>query len=120
MSGGSALKDLGDDLNTKWQEVAPAAFLLDRFLPTEEQITVVEKIRKFYFQGKPISKETRKGLFDAYSDAWGLFGARKSALMTAARGANHQVYLYVYSYLGKSVSPFEAIFEVDAADKRKI
>lgn len=40
-------------------------------------------------------------LYDAYSDAWGLYGARKAALIVASRGVKNPVYLYQYSYLAE-------------------
>lgn len=119
LSGGAAMKGLGNDLNTRWEEVGPAALLLDRFLTPEDQIVVGNKIRKFYFQDKPISKETRLSLYNAYSDAWALFGVKKAAMTTAARGKN-PVYLYLYSYLANSPSPMGDYFGVDAADKRNL
>lgn len=108
--------DLLMRMNTNWIGEASAALLLDRFIPQSAQRGVAVKLKKFYLQNQRISPESRSSFFDVYSDAWGLYGARKAALDTAARGAKNPVYLYLYTYAAQDDS-FATFFQLTKEDK---
>lgn len=90
------------ELAAKWDQIAPNIFRYEDILSKEDQRAVSDKLKKFYFDDQPVSLENtnRRQLTNLFSDVATGYGVWKTALETAARGANNPVYLYEYAYPG--------------------
>lgn len=86
------------DLNEDWKNVLPITLEYDELytkLTVDEQLAVSQKIRKFYFQDRNISEETRQELTNVYSDRLFNHGVSKNALLMAA---HVPVYIYQFAH----------------------
>ncbi|CAG7726186.1 unnamed protein product [Allacma fusca] len=71
-----------DELNANWYDLAPNVFLYNHInMSTEERNTISDKIKEFYFQGKPIGPETAQGLIDSNSDRYFNYGSWEEATL---------------------------------------
>lgn len=113
----SAMEPLVRELDEKWNEIAPKAlFDIAKFLLPEDRPVVASKMKEFYFKGKPVSYDTRKSLYNIYSDIFGNYILKMAAEMAVSKG--EQVYLYQYSFKGKR-SLLETFFKMPNVDQRK-
>ncbi|CAH1115869.1 unnamed protein product [Psylliodes chrysocephalus] len=86
------------ELDTKWNEIAP--YLLDLYetVDKSKQLDMMQKIKKFYFDDKPISDETTYNMVQMTSDRFYFMDCEK-ALRLQARVNKSPVYYYFFSYL---------------------
>lgn len=59
-----------DDINKRWDEVAPLLFDYYWLQSQEKQLDISKKIREHYFEDKPINMENFGILTKAFSDRW--------------------------------------------------
>lgn len=114
----SSVAPLAAELDEKWNELAlKALFNVEKFLLPEDRHTVASKLKEFYFKGEPVSYETRKSLFNIYSDIFGNYFLKKGVEMAVAKG--EKVYLYRFSYLGNR-SLLEIFFKMPNVDQGQL
>jgi carboxylesterase type B len=90
--------ELLQDINENWRKVLPITLEYDEFYTNftrHHKLEVSMKIRKFYFQERPINEETRQQLTNVYSDRFFNHGVRKGALLMAK---HTPVYMYMFAH----------------------
>ena len=86
-----------EDLDKNWESIAP--LLLDYYytIPVEEHANVARKIRKHYFEDKPINYENLDILTNLVGDRIFIVDAEKAA-KTQAKVNPGRVWFFYYSY----------------------
>ncbi|XP_065200318.1 esterase FE4-like [Planococcus citri] len=88
------------ELDEKWNEIAPNLLMYNYSVPEQEKDAVSDAIRKFYFDNKPISKESVDQLIQMLGDRLfynEIFSAAK--LHNLATKTN--IFCYKFNYRGK-------------------
>jgi len=90
-----------EKLNTEWENVFPLTLEYVNE-PPELQKKISKKVRKFYFDNKPITLDNPKNLSNAYSDKTFIHGIIEAARAHAKlnRVETHPVYLFNFAYEG--------------------
>ncbi|XP_069675635.1 carboxylic ester hydrolase-like isoform X1 [Periplaneta americana] len=82
-------------LNNDYEYLVPYSLKLKKGSPKSQE--VAQRIKKFYFGDKPISRETLQPLFDLLSDVFFVVGLRKSLELQLAHTAT-PIYCYQFSF----------------------
>lgn len=106
-----------EELSRNWSYIAPNIFRYEEYLSMEDQNIVSDKLKKSYFDDKPISAENRKGLTDIFSDVMVTYGTWKTAREAAATSGKHSVYLYEYAYHGP-ISIMGTVFPIAEEEQK--
>ncbi|XP_066262073.1 juvenile hormone esterase-like [Euwallacea similis] len=85
-------------LNEKWEEVAPIAFLYER--NTDLSKTVSKSIRKYYLDDKPVNKSLLSKLGEIYADSTVGFGVNRAVKLISEKN-NASTFYYKFSYQGR-------------------
>lgn len=89
---------LRKELNEKWEEKAPIAFLYDR--KGDQSKTVSKALKKFYFEDKPINESTLANLAQLYADSTIGFGVNRAVELISEKN-NASTFYYKFSYQGR-------------------
>ncbi|CAH0600334.1 unnamed protein product [Chrysodeixis includens] len=87
-----------DKMNKKYSDFLPADLT---FKSAAEKETVAERVKKFYFEDEPVSKDNVIGYVNFFTDA--LFAFSKLwAVKLYAEAGHDQIYLYEYSFVDEN------------------
>lgn len=86
------------ELNDKWEEKAPVAFLYER--NTDNSKTISKALKRIYFEDKPIDKTMMANLGQLYADALVGFGVNRAAELISEKN-NASTYYYKFNYQGR-------------------
>lgn len=89
------------DLDIKWNDVAQHTLFYDDIFNDNTRINVTSKIRKFYFDNKPIDNTTILNVTNMYSDVW-FNNGNKQAIRDGFKSKNNIIYHYRFAYKGSS------------------
>ncbi|KAL1494980.1 hypothetical protein ABEB36_010476 [Hypothenemus hampei] len=85
-------------INEKWEETAPIAFLYER---NGDHSKVISKtLKKFYFDDKPINQSLLANLGQLYADALVGFGVNRAIKLISEKN-NASTYYYKFNYQGR-------------------
>ncbi|PZC86942.1 hypothetical protein B5X24_HaOG200202 [Helicoverpa armigera] len=90
--------DWKDKMNSNFAEFLPADLKFETDGAKEE---VIELIKKFYFDGQPVSNDNILRYVDYFSDVPFVYPTLRSAKLQVEAG-NDQVYLYEYSFVDEN------------------
>ncbi|XP_052753166.1 venom carboxylesterase-6-like [Galleria mellonella] len=94
------------ELEDQWEDLAATIFQYNDTLSEDQHKNVASKIKKYYFDGKPINQETYPQLVQALSDRLFVVDVNRLA-QTYAESSRQPVYVYRYSFRGeKSFTTF--------------
>ncbi|KAF2886488.1 hypothetical protein ILUMI_19685, partial [Ignelater luminosus] len=97
------------DLERRWEELAPYVLDYKYSLPANLHLTVAQKIKDYYLQGKSISKKSFPELIQMMSDRHFVVDTEKATRLQA-KANKSPVYYYYFSYPGEKVSTFAVHF----------
>ena len=89
---------LVNDLNENWNTIAPITFMYENLFSNEDLNSVSEKVKTFYFDGKPVSQLTFQNLTNLYSDVVFVNGIINDVLLLAKEV---DTYLYILKFIGE-------------------
>ncbi|KAG5869997.1 hypothetical protein JTB14_036178 [Gonioctena quinquepunctata] len=87
-----------EELDSKWNEIMPYALDIQDTVETNAIQDVVTEIRKFYFEGEPLSRDNAYSLVQLFSDRYFLVDGEK-AVRAHAKAVKSPVYYYFFMYL---------------------
>ncbi|XP_043496969.1 esterase E4-like [Polistes fuscatus] len=87
-----------DNLNTKWNTIAPLSFMYERNTPRSNYIS--QQLKEFYFGNETIGTQSYDGIAHIYADSVIIFPVHR---VTKLMGDNNvlPVYYYQFSYKGR-------------------
>ena len=87
-----------EELDRKWNEVAPLLYLYDFLnVTTEVRDNISQAIRRFYFGDKPVGNATFSGILESITDSGFVLGAYEEAILLSRHAP---VYQYVNTFEG--------------------
>ncbi|KAF7996665.1 hypothetical protein HCN44_002311 [Aphidius gifuensis] len=95
------------ELNTKWNDIAQHTLFYDDLFNEKSRVNVTSRIRKFYFDNKPIDSTTLLNVTNLYSDVWFNNGNRQ-----AIRDLLRKNIIFQYRFAYKGSSSLSSIFAV--------
>ncbi|XP_065212963.1 LOW QUALITY PROTEIN: venom carboxylesterase-6-like [Planococcus citri] len=92
--------DVLKGLDDKWNEISPNLLMYNFSVPKQKRDAVSSEIKKFYFNEKPISKETVNQLIQMLGDRL-FYNEIYEAVKLHSRATKSNVYCYKFAYRGK-------------------
>ncbi|XP_030763816.1 esterase E4-like [Sitophilus oryzae] len=89
---------LTKELNEKWEEKAPIAFLYER--KTDQSKLVSKTLKKVYLEDKPVDKTSISALGQLYADSTVGFGVNRAVKLISEKN-NASTYYYKFSFQGR-------------------
>lgn len=97
------------ELEMRWNELLPYILHYSQTVPVTGQADVSQKIKDFYFHGKPLSMSTFENLVEIGSDRLFNVDAEKSLRLQASSNLS-PTYYYYFTYEGEKVFSFSEYF----------